>query len=78
MDLYEVQKTFHGLSLCSTGYSGESKVQNFLIFMQFFGKFGKIISYLPLPGGLALPPTENPGSAPVMGRNCPSTLSHLH
>ena len=40
-------------------------VQNFLNFMQFFGKFGKIIGRQPLPGGLAPPPTENPGSAPV-------------
>ena len=39
-------------------------VHNFLNFMQFFGKFGKIIGWHPLPGGLAPPPTENPGSAP--------------
>ena len=30
----------------------------------FFGKFGKIIGRRPFPGGLAPPPTENPGSAP--------------
>ena len=58
-----------------TDHSGGSKrgrsrrapsptVQNFLNFMQFFGKFGKIIGRHPLPGGLAPPPTENPGSAP--------------
>ena len=40
-------------------------VQNFLNFMQFFGEFGKIIRRHPLPGGLAPPPTENPGSTPV-------------
>ena len=39
-------------------------VQNFLNVMQFFRKFGKIIGWRPLPGGLAPPPTENPGSAP--------------
>ena len=39
-------------------------VQNFLNFMQFFGKFAKIIGLRPLPGGSASPPTENPGSAP--------------
>ena len=32
--------------------------------MQFFGNFGKIIGRHHLPGGLASPPTENPGSAP--------------
>ena len=31
-------------------------------FMQFLGKFGKIISFHP-PGELAPPPGENPGSA---------------
>ena len=45
--------------------SGGSKggVQIVLDFMQFFGKFGKIIVWRPLPGGLVPPPTENPGSA---------------
>ena len=37
--------------------------QNFLNFMQFFGNFGKIVCWWP-PGGLAPPPTGNPGSAP--------------
>ena len=37
--------------------------QNFLNFMQFFAKFGKIICWHP-PGGLAPPPMGNPGSAP--------------
>ena len=41
-------------------------VQNFLNFMQFFRNFGKIIGRHPLPEGLAPPPTENPGSAPVL------------
>ena len=36
--------------------------QNVLNFMQFFGKFGKIM--LVPPGGLAAPPTGNPESAP--------------
>ena len=40
--------------------------QNFLNFMQFFAKFGKIICWRP-PGGLAPPPTGNPLSAPAMG-----------
>ena len=31
-------------------------------FMQFLGKFGKIVCCRP-PGGLALPPRRNPGSA---------------
>ena len=44
-------------------------VQNFLNFMQFFGKFGKIIGRHPLPEELAPPPTENPGSAPVSDTN---------
>ena len=39
--------------------------QKFLNFMQFFGKFGKIICWHP-PGGLAPPPTGNPGSAPAL------------
>ena len=38
--------------------------QNFLNFMQFFAKFGKIICWR-LPEGLAPLPTGNPGSAPV-------------
>ena len=37
--------------------------QNFLNFMQFFAKFGKITCWRP-PGGLAPPPMGNPGSAP--------------
>ena len=36
--------------------------QNFLNFMQFFGK---ICMLAPSPGGLALPPTGIPGSAPA-------------
>ena len=40
--------------------------QNFLNFMQFFVKFGKIICWRP-PGGFGPPPTGNPGSAPVYG-----------
>ena len=42
-------------------------VQNFLNFMQFFAKFGKIICWRP-PRGLAPPPSGNPGSAP--GNSC--------
>ena len=37
--------------------------QNFLDFMQFFGKFDKIVCWRP-PRGSAPPPTGNPGSAP--------------
>ena len=37
-------------------------VKKYLNLMQFFGKFGKIICSAP-PGGLAPPPTGNPGSA---------------
>ena len=36
-------------------------VQNFLNFIQIFGKFGKIVCWRP-PGGLVPPPTGNPGS----------------
>ena len=38
--------------------------QNFLNFMQFFGKFWQNRRLAPLPGGLAPPRTGNPGSAP--------------
>ena len=38
--------------------------QNFLNFMQFFGKIWQICMLAPSPGGLAPPPTRNPGSAP--------------
>ena len=41
--------------------------QNFLHFMQFFNKSGKFVYWRPPPGGLAPPPTGNPGSAPVSG-----------
>ena len=44
--------------------------QNFLNFMQFFGNFGKIICWSPLPGGLAPPPTGNPVSAPAIYLQC--------
>ena len=37
-------------------------VQNVLNFMQFSGKFGKIVCWHP-PGWLTPPPTRNPGSA---------------
>ena len=46
---------------------GPPMAQKFLNFMQFFGKFGKIICSHPLPRGLVLPPMGNPGSAPVGG-----------
>ena len=39
--------------------------QNFLNFMQFLGKSGKFVCWRPCPGGLAPPPTGNPGSAPA-------------
>ena len=49
----------------SGGFRGGARpAQNFLNFMQFFAKFGKIICWRPPPGGLAPPPTGNPGSAP--------------
>ena len=55
------------ISVSSGGSKGEGapppRGQNFLNFMQFFGKFGKIICGRP-PGELALPPMRNPGSAP--------------
>ena len=38
--------------------------QNVLNFMQFFGKFGKIVCWRPSPGGLAPPPVGNPGFTP--------------
>ena len=37
--------------------------QNFLNFMQFFAKFGKIICWRP-PRRVGAPPTGDPGSAP--------------
>ena len=43
--------------------AGATGAQNFLNFMQFFAKFGKIM-LAPPPAGLAPPPTGNPGSAP--------------
>ena len=61
--------------MCSGGSKGGAPgahpptVQNFLNFMQFLGKFIKIIGRRPLPGGLTPPPTENPGSAPDVGCN---------
>ena len=39
--------------------------QNFLNFMQFFGKIWQIYMLAPPPGGLAPPPMRNHGSAPV-------------
>ena len=55
-------------------YSGGSKggapptAQNFLDFMQFLGKFDKIICWRP-PRGSAPHPTRNPGSAPGIALN---------
>ena len=46
-----------------TDLRGPHMAQNFLNFMQFSGKFGKIVSWRS-PGGSAPPPTGNPGSAP--------------
>ena len=43
--------------------------QNFLNFMQVLGKSGKFVCWRP-PLGLALPPTENPRSAPVSVADC--------
>ena len=50
--------------------------QNFFNFMQFLGKFGKIVCWRPLPEGLAPPHQGNPGSATGKGKNfrCKSTL----
>ena len=39
--------------------------QTFVIFIQFLGKFWQNHRLAPPPGGLALPPIGNPGSAPV-------------
>ena len=39
--------------------------QNFLNFMQFFGKIGQICMLVPPPEGLVPIPTRNPGSAPA-------------
>ena len=60
-------------NVCSGGFRVEPPAhapppptsQKFLNFMQFFVKFGKIICWRP-PGGLAPPPTGNPGSASGM------------
>ena len=50
-------------------------VQNFLDFMHFFVKFDKIVCWRP-PGGLAPPPTGNPGSVhPHPSRKC--TFGHI-
>ena len=38
--------------------------QNFLNFLQFFGKFWQNCRLMPHPGWLVPPPTGNPGSAP--------------
>ena len=40
--------------------------QNVCNFMQFFGKCWQYRRFAPLSGGLAPPPTGNPGSAPVL------------
>ena len=54
---------------CSGGFRGAHPArapptaQNFLNFMQFFTKFGKNHMLAPPLGGLAPPPTGNPGSA---------------
>ena len=40
--------------------------QNFLNFMQFFGKIWQICLLAPPPGGLAPHPTRNPRSVPAM------------
>ena len=47
--------------------------QIFLAFMQFLGKFDKIVCWRP-PGGLPPPPTGNPGSVPALTELEPSTL----
>ena len=39
--------------------------QNFLNFMQLFGKIWQICMLAPNPGGLVPPPTRNAGSGPV-------------
>ena len=45
---------------------GPNTAQKFLDFMQFFGKFDKIVCWRPLHKGSASPPTGNSGSALVM------------
>ena len=43
--------------------------QNFLNFMQFFGKIWQICMLVPPPEGVAPPPTRNPGYTPGGGTN---------
>ena len=40
--------------------------QNFLNFMQFLGKIWQICMLASPPGGMAPPPTGNPGSSPEL------------
>ena len=47
--------------------------QNVLNFLQFFGKIWQICMLAPPPGGLAVPLTRNPGSAP----ECELTTSNV-
>ena len=60
----------HSATLTSGGSKGGVPArapptdQNFLDFMQFFGKFDKIVCWRP-PRWLAPPPMGNPGSAPA-------------
>ena len=50
------------MSVSSGGFRGcPPTAQNFLDFMQFFGKFDKIVCWRPLEGG-------NPGFVPVHGQ----------
>ena len=79
---------FHSLHTCHRLLepSGGSKgalparpppAQNFLNFMHFFGNFGQICMLAPPPGGLAPPPTGNPGSAPGTGNKNLTNLKEI-
>ena len=54
--------------MADLGGAVSSMAQNFLNFMQFFRIFWQNRMLVP-PGGLALPPMGNPGSAPEAERS---------
>ena len=60
----DLQKIQFSASGGSKGGGRPPTAQNFLDFMQFLGKFDKIVCWRPPPRGSAPPPTGNPGSAP--------------
>ena len=58
------------MRVCSGGSKGDPGArpppakQNFLNFMQFLGIIWHVCMLAPPPGGIAPPPTRNPGSTP--------------